>query len=60
MPDTIDYALLATRVYAASDRNRTGVPTDWTELKWIGEWGRAKLTAWSDRVTPQDIDEIRP
>jgi hypothetical protein len=24
------------------------------------EWGRAKLTAWSDRVTPQDIDEIRP
>lgn len=30
MPEILDYALLSTRVYAASDRNRTGVPAGWT------------------------------
>ena len=34
MPNDIDYALLSTRVYAASVDNRTGVPAGWTELTW--------------------------
>lgn len=41
MPSDIEYALLSTRVYAASDINRTGVPTGWTELTWQADykWG---------------------
>ena len=34
MPSDIEYALLSTRVYDASPRNKTGVPAGWTELTW--------------------------
>ncbi len=45
MPDTIDYALFATRVYAASDDNRTGVPTGWTELTWQADYNLSGFSA---------------
>jgi hypothetical protein len=45
MPDTIDYALFATRVYAASDDNRTGVPAGWTELTWQADYNLSGFSA---------------
>lgn len=34
MPTTLEYMLLATRVYAASAINEIGIPTGWRELDW--------------------------
>ena len=34
MTTTVEYAQLSSRVYAASRDNRTGVPTNWSELSW--------------------------
>ena len=34
MVEKTDYMQLATRVYAASDRNRVDVPDGWEELDW--------------------------
>jgi Ca2+-binding RTX toxin-like protein len=45
MVDTIDYALLATRVYAASFDNRTGVPAGWTELTWQADYNSSGFSA---------------
>ncbi|MFH1026373.1 MAG: hypothetical protein V1791_00070 [Pseudomonadota bacterium] len=45
MPEPIDYALLSTRVYAASDINRTGVPAGWTELTWQADYNLSGFSA---------------
>ena len=34
MPTTFEYMQLATRVYAASQRNKIGIPAGWSELDW--------------------------
>ena len=45
MPEILDYALLSTRVYAASDRNRTGVPAGWTEQRWEPDYNLSGFSA---------------
>lgn len=45
MPDTVDYALLSTRVYDASYDNRTGVPAGWTELTWSKDYNSSGFSA---------------
>lgn len=45
MPSDIEYALFSTRVYAASDRNRTGVPAGWTELTWQADYNLSGFSA---------------
>lgn len=39
MPTPFEYMLLATRVYAASDSNKIGIPPGWTELNWEPDKG---------------------
>lgn len=34
MPTTSEYMQLATRVYIASDRNKIGIPENWSEINW--------------------------
>jgi hypothetical protein len=36
---------LSTRVYAASDINRTGVPAGWTELTWQADYNLSGFSA---------------
>jgi hypothetical protein len=45
MPETIEYALLATRVYDASVINRTGVPKDWNEQRWEKDYNASGFSA---------------
>ena len=68
MPATIDYALLATRVYAASVDNRTGVPAGWTEQRWEPDYNLSGFSAGAYRNgsevviaytgTNQDLDWV--
>ena len=39
MASVMEYMQFATRVYDASDNNRIGVPTGWTELNWESDQG---------------------
>ena len=45
MPNDIEYALFSTRVYAASVKNRTGVPAGWTELTWQPDYRLSGFSA---------------
>lgn len=45
MPSDIEYALLSTRVYAASSENRAGLPEGWTEQSWQPDAGFSGFSA---------------
>ncbi|MCX7149367.1 MAG: hypothetical protein NTY05_08130, partial [Rhodocyclales bacterium] len=45
MLNTIDYALLATRVYDASANNKTGIPVGWNELIWQRDYNQSGFSA---------------
>lgn len=45
MAEDTAYALLSTRVYYASDDNRTGVPEGWSELRWEEDYRYSGFSA---------------
>lgn len=37
MATRIECSMMSSRVYDAADRNKTAIPSGWTELEWVSD-----------------------